>query len=111
MIFYVEANAGCIKFPDFLSLMVRKMRETDTEDELIEAFQVFDREGNGKHRQLCTDVRNSTVSTSYTLRHRTYFCSRITSRDDESGREAYCRYACTFTTVSCTFIHVQRRPT
>lgn len=39
--------SGSIKFPDFLNLMVRKMRETDTEEELIEAFQVFDREGNG----------------------------------------------------------------
>ncbi|XP_075591055.1 uncharacterized protein LOC142597941 [Dermatophagoides farinae] len=40
-------NSGVIDFKDFLQLMVRKMKETDTEEELIEAFQVFDREGNG----------------------------------------------------------------
>eukprot|EP01053_Blabericola_migrator_P004774 Blabericola_migrator_1__4773@NODE_250_length_10882_cov_193_783819_g211_i0_p6_GENE_NODE_250_length_10882_cov_193_783819_g211_i0NODE_250_length_10882_cov_193_783819_g211_i0_p6_ORF_typecomplete_len149_score41_90EFhand_7/PF13499_6/8_6e22EFhand_7/PF13499_6/1_4e20EFhand_8/PF13833_6/0_002EFhand_8/PF13833_6/3_8e16EFhand_8/PF13833_6/0_063EFhand_8/PF13833_6/1_9e15EFhand_1/PF00036_32/1_2e07EFhand_1/PF00036_32/2_8e08EFhand_1/PF00036_32/0_00027EFhand_1/PF00036_32/1_9e08EFhand_11/PF08976_11/2_3e13EFhand_11/PF len=38
---------GTIEFPEFLTLMARKIRDTDTEDELIEAFQVFDREGNG----------------------------------------------------------------
>lgn len=27
--------------------MAKKMKETDTEEELIEAFKVFDRDGNG----------------------------------------------------------------
>ncbi len=27
--------------------MARKMKDTDTEEELIEAFKVFDRDGNG----------------------------------------------------------------
>mmetsp|Transcript_97726 Transcript_97726/g.203928 ORF Transcript_97726/g.203928 Transcript_97726/m.203928 type:complete len:148 (+) Transcript_97726:106-549(+) len=36
-----------IDFPDFLSLMARKMKDTDTEEELIEAFKVFDRDGDG----------------------------------------------------------------
>merc|ERR1711918_325966 len=31
----------------FLSLMARKMKDTDTEEELIEAFKVFDKDGNG----------------------------------------------------------------
>merc|ERR1711970_1216464 len=38
---------GTIDFPEFLSLMARKMKDTDTEEELIEAFKVFDRNGNG----------------------------------------------------------------
>merc|ERR1712217_957537 len=38
---------GCIDFPDFLSLMARKMKDCDTEEELIEAFKVFDRDGDG----------------------------------------------------------------
>jgi hypothetical protein len=38
---------GCIDFPEFLSLMSRKMKDTDTEEELIEAFKVFDRGGSG----------------------------------------------------------------
>merc|ERR1711904_601583 len=40
-------GAGTIAFPEFLSLMARKMKDTDTEEELIEAFKVFDRDGNG----------------------------------------------------------------
>jgi Ca2+-binding EF-hand superfamily protein len=39
--------AVAIDFPEFLSLMSRKMRDTDTEEELIEAFKVFDHDGNG----------------------------------------------------------------
>ena len=42
----VDGN-GTIDFPEFLSLMARKMKDTDTEEELIEAFKVFDRDGNG----------------------------------------------------------------
>ena len=29
------------------SFIYRKMKDTDTEEELIEAFKVFDRDGNG----------------------------------------------------------------
>merc|ERR1712023_593068 len=47
MINEVDADGnGTIDFPEFLSLMARKMRDTDTEEELIEAFKVFDRDGN-----------------------------------------------------------------
>merc|ERR1711904_649212 len=38
---------GTIDFPEFLSLMARKMKDTDTEEGLIGAFKVFDRDGNG----------------------------------------------------------------
>jgi len=38
---------GTIDFKEFLGLMVRKMKDTDMEEELIEAFKVFDRDGNG----------------------------------------------------------------
>jgi calmodulin len=48
MINEVDADGnGTIDFPEFLSLMSRKMKDTDTEEELIEAFKVFDRDGNG----------------------------------------------------------------
>eukprot|EP00915_Cephaloidophora_sp_WS-2016_P002573 GHVH01003451.1.p1 GENE.GHVH01003451.1~~GHVH01003451.1.p1 ORF type:complete len:151 (+),score=41.97 GHVH01003451.1:86-538(+) len=40
-------GSGCMDFSEFLSLMARKMKDTDSEDELREAFKVFDREGNG----------------------------------------------------------------
>lgn len=38
---------GILDFPEFLSLMARKMKDTDTEQELIDAFAVFDRSGAG----------------------------------------------------------------
>jgi len=48
MINEVDADGnGTIDFPEFLSLMARKMKDTDTEEELVEAFKVFDRDGNG----------------------------------------------------------------
>lgn len=36
-----------IDFPEFLSLMARKMKDTDCEEELVDAFRVFDRDGSG----------------------------------------------------------------
>ena len=42
----VDGN-GTIDFPEFSSLMTRKMKDTDTEEELVEAFKVSDRDGNG----------------------------------------------------------------
>ena len=48
MINEVDADGnGTIDFPEFLSPMARKMKNTYTEEELIEAFKVFDRDGNG----------------------------------------------------------------
>eukprot|EP00435_Cladocopium_sp_Y103_P020388 s3188_g5.t1 len=42
-----EHDASRIDFHTFLSLMSRKLKETDTEEELIEAFKVFDRDRDG----------------------------------------------------------------
>src|ERR1700761_2937802 len=48
MINEVDADGnGTIDFPEFLTMMARKMRDTDTEDEIKEAFKVFDKDGNG----------------------------------------------------------------
>ncbi|CAF4460822.1 unnamed protein product [Rotaria socialis] len=38
---------GTIDFPEFLTLMARKMKDTDSEEEMREAFRVFDKDGNG----------------------------------------------------------------
>ena len=38
---------GTVDFPGMCSLMARKMRDTDSEEELKEAFRVFDKDGNG----------------------------------------------------------------
>ena len=48
MINEVDADGnGTIDFTEFLSLMARKMKDTDSEEELKEAFKVFDKDGNG----------------------------------------------------------------
>jgi calmodulin len=36
-----------IDFGSFLAIMAQKIKDTDTEEELIEAFKVFDRDGDG----------------------------------------------------------------
>lgn len=41
-------NDGTIDFPEFLTMMARKMKDLDTEAEIAEAFKVFDRNGDGK---------------------------------------------------------------
>ena len=48
MINEVDADGnGTIDFPEFLTLMARKMKDTDSEEEIKEAFRVFDKDGNG----------------------------------------------------------------
>ncbi|KAF2295351.1 hypothetical protein GH714_032640 [Hevea brasiliensis] len=44
----VDANGNeTIDFPEFLNLMARKMKDTDSEEELKEAFRAFDNYHNG----------------------------------------------------------------
>ncbi|CAM2098704.1 calmodulin, striated muscle [Caretta caretta] len=40
-------GSGTVDFPEFLSLMARKMRDMDSEEEIREAFRVFDEDGIG----------------------------------------------------------------
>lgn len=49
MINEVDADgSGTIDFPEFLTLMARKMKAQDSEAEIIEAFKVFDKDSSGK---------------------------------------------------------------
>ena len=41
-----DDGSGEIEFDEFLKLMVKKMQENDNEEELLEAFRVFDRDNN-----------------------------------------------------------------
>ncbi|KAG2358412.1 calmodulin, partial [Suillus spraguei] len=44
----VDADGnGTIDFPEFLTMLTRKLRDTDSEEEIKEAFKVFDKDGNG----------------------------------------------------------------
>src|SRR5690606_30070002 len=38
---------GTIEFPEFLSMMQRRMKNTDNEEQIREAFKVFDKNGSG----------------------------------------------------------------
>jgi calmodulin len=41
-------GSGLVEFPEFLTMMARKLKDgQDSEEEVIEAFKVFDKEGNG----------------------------------------------------------------
>ena len=42
-----EDGSGTIDFSEFLNLMAKKMKDTDAEEEIVEAFKVFDKESNG----------------------------------------------------------------
>merc|ERR1712022_96093 len=56
MINEVDADgSGTIDFPDFLNLMARKMKDTDSEEEIKEAFKVFDKEGDEMIREADVD--------------------------------------------------------
>ena len=35
-----------VGFPELVAMMARKMKDVDTEDKLMEAFKVFDRDGS-----------------------------------------------------------------
>lgn len=67
MINEVDADGnGTIDFPEFLTMMARKMRDTDSEEEIKEAFKVFDKDGNGyisaaELRHVMTNLGSSAV--------------------------------------------------
>lgn len=43
-----QDGSGKIEFKEFLELYSRNMKDPETEEELIEAFRIFDRDGNGQ---------------------------------------------------------------
>ena len=48
MINEVDADGnGTIDFPEFLTMMARKVKEVEGDEELRQAFMVFDKDGNG----------------------------------------------------------------
>ena len=48
MVNEVDADGnGDVDLPEFISLMARKMKAADSEEELVEAFKIFDRNRDG----------------------------------------------------------------
>lgn len=60
-----------VDFKEFLALMTRKIKDVELEDELLEAFKIFDRDGNGY----------------ITLQNLTYIISRIDNNVTEKEVE------------------------
>uniref|UniRef100_A0A8D2DRV0 EF-hand domain-containing protein n=1 Tax=Sciurus vulgaris TaxID=55149 RepID=A0A8D2DRV0_SCIVU len=54
MINEVDADGnGTIDFPEFLTMMARKMKDTDSEEEIREAFRVFDKDATvSKYKKI-----------------------------------------------------------
>ena len=46
-IFLLLTGNGEIDFEEFLQMMSKKIKETDTEEEIKDAFRVFDKNGDG----------------------------------------------------------------
>ncbi|XP_025104119.1 calmodulin-like [Pomacea canaliculata] len=42
-----EKHEGLVDFPEFLTMMARTLGRKESEEELLEVFAVFDKEGNG----------------------------------------------------------------
>ena len=59
----VDADGnGSIDFPEFLTLLARKLKDSDSEEEFKEAFRVFDQDGSGsinvdEFRKVMTNLR------------------------------------------------------
>ena len=48
MILEVDADgSGTIDFEEFLEMMAKKLNQINIEKELLDAFKVYDRDGNG----------------------------------------------------------------
>jgi len=63
----VDADGnGTIDFPEFLTMMARKMEDTGSEEEILEVFKVFDKNGDGfisatELRHIMTNFRKKTT--------------------------------------------------
>ena len=48
MVNEIDANGdGTVDFPEFLTMMSRKINDVESEEEILETFKVFDKDGNG----------------------------------------------------------------
>lgn len=83
---------GTIDFPEFLTMMARKMKDTDSEEEIREAFRVFDKVTSVqlriKHLYQCHTVLCSLWHGYYALGWEwLHQCSGIASCHDKPWRE------------------------
>jgi hypothetical protein len=61
MINEVDADGnGTIDFPEFLTMMARKMKDTDSEEEILEAFKVGREGGRGGRKERLLSIAGRT---------------------------------------------------
>ena len=102
MINEVDADGnGTIDFPEFLTMMARKMKDTDSEDEIREAFKVFDKDGNGfisaaELRHVMTNLGGKFGDGSITISIN-WICRDI----DMHAEIIMCLYRCCFFLCVC----------
>lgn len=70
---FIPGN-GTIDFDEFLQMMSRKMKETDTEEEIKEAFKIFDKDGNGYISHSGSFSVLFSVTLLHFFRELTWFC-------------------------------------
>lgn len=76
MINEVDADGnGTIDFPEFLTMMARKMKDTDSEEEIKEAFKVFDKDGNGYIS--AAELRHVMTNLGVSKRHACVFIRKL----------------------------------
>lgn len=80
---------GTIDFPEFLTMMARKMKDTDSEEEIHEAFRVFDKVGQGQGWGQGNGRGNGVITVSPTPgREWVHQRGGAAARDDQPGGEA-----------------------
>lgn len=52
----ISLGNGTIDFPEFLTMMARKMKDTDSEEEIREAFRVFDKVSTPHKLKACINL-------------------------------------------------------
>ena len=53
-------GTGSINFPAFLTMMAKRIKDYDSEEEVLDAFRVFDKDGNGQ--MLAADLKHLMMS-------------------------------------------------
>lgn len=82
---------GTIDFPEFLTMMARKMKDTDSEEEIREAFRVFDKVGLGPGAGGLGGGRGGSLAAASLPppgRERVHQRGGAAARDDQPGGEA-----------------------
>ena len=73
----LSTGSGSVDFPEFLNMMANKMDETNPEEQVKEAFRVFDTQGEG---HITTDELRSIFTRLHVvlyIGHRVYEMLRI----------------------------------